>query len=78
MNSDEKLDKILEQVEKINRGVYGDKDNGVKGLIKENQDQEERIKSLEDTRKHAKYWVGGVTVAGSAVVVFVKEKLLKL
>lgn len=75
MNSDEKLDKILWHVEKLNRGVYGDPDNGVKGLIKENQDQEERIKSLEDTRKHAKYWVGGFSVAGSTVAVFIKEKL---
>lgn len=75
MNSDEKLDKILGHVEKLNRGMYGDPDNGVPGLIKDNLDQEERIKSLEQGQKNFKYWIGGFSFAGSAVVIMIKEKL---
>lgn len=51
------------EVQEIHRGVYGDKKNGVKGLIDTDKEQHERIKSLEDTRKKG-LWIGsGVLLA---------------
>lgn len=74
MSQDEKLDKILSKVEKIDRGMYGDPDNGVPGLIKDNQDQEERILALEDSQKKVKYWIAGFSVTVPALIAFIKQR----
>lgn len=55
---DKKFNGLNIKVDKLERGVYGDPDNKVKGLIDTDRDQHERIKSLEDTRKKG-LWVGG-------------------
>lgn len=67
--ADEKLDQILtgmkdmaEEVHKIRRGMYGDPENNVDGLIRISANQDKRIRSLEDTRKKA-LWVGGSLLA---------------
>jgi hypothetical protein len=75
MNQEEKIDKILTHVEKLNRGMYGDPDNGVPGLIKENQDQEVRLKAVEENQKKVKYWIAGFSFAVPSLLYFVKEKL---
>lgn len=55
---DKKFNGLNIKVDKLERGVYGDPDNKVKGLIDTDREQHERIKSLEDTRKKG-LWVGG-------------------
>lgn len=72
---DNKLDQILGHLQKLNRGMYGDPDNGVKGLIKDNLDQEVRLKAVEDTQKKVKYWIAGFTVTVPVIIHFVKERL---
>lgn len=59
-----KLDKLMSElksvrseVQTIKRGVYGDDDNDVPGLIDHQRNHLERIMSLEETRKKA-FWFG--------------------
>jgi hypothetical protein len=66
----DKLDRILNKLDDhdikladIQRGIYGDPKNDVPGLMKENKDQEKRIKELEDLKKKGTYMVAGVTLA---------------
>ena len=65
----DKLDKILsrmdehsEELQTIRRGIYGDKENGVPGLLANDKDQEKRLKSLEEFKKKIVYTVGGITL----------------
>lgn len=61
----EKLEKMLTSVvvdiNQIKRGVYGDPQNQVLGLIDTDKSQHKRIKSLEDSRKKA-LWAGGAII----------------
>jgi hypothetical protein len=86
MSTDEKIDHIMRKVDKIDRGVYGDPDNGVDGLIKENKDQEKRLFTLElqsqeheKFRKDLKWWIGkvaaGVSLACGIVWTLIKQRL---
>jgi hypothetical protein len=77
MSTDEKIDHIMRKVDKIDRGVYGDPDNGVDGLIKENKDQEKRLKSLEDDGRKQKWMVAGFSFSVPVVVTLVREWLSK-
>lgn len=54
---------LSNEVQTIKRGVYGDEENDVLGLITTDKLQHKRIKSLEDSRKKA-LWVGGTIIAG--------------
>jgi hypothetical protein len=76
----DKLDKVLsmlhdhsEDLETIKRGIYGDKQNGVPGLLQENKDQEERIKKLEELKKKGTYMVAGVTLAWPVIWHHIKQ-----
>ena len=70
-----KLDDIAREVQTIKRGVYGDEDNEVPGLIDHAKDHNKRIKSLEDTKKQALWWGGGVLLTLNAMWHFLKERL---
>jgi|GEM_PF-3632102 len=59
---DDKFVGIEKMLAKIDRGVYGDFENKVPGLIDTDKQQHKRIKSLEDTRKKA-VWVGAGIIA---------------
>jgi hypothetical protein len=72
---DDKLDQILTHVEKLSRGMYGDPDNGVHGLIRENMDREIRLKAVEDNQKKVKYWIAGFSIAIPSIILFIKQKL---
>jgi len=69
------LKRIETEVHTIKRGVYGDKDNDVKGLIQTDREQEMRIKSLEDTKKQAIWFGGGALIIIELVWQFIKGKL---
>jgi hypothetical protein len=85
-DAEDKIDTILEHVKKLSRGMYGDPDNGLKGLIKENQEQESRLNALETKventekfQKDLKWWIGkiaaGVSVAVGVVWTLIKQRL---
>lgn len=54
---------IAVEVGTIKRGVYGDPDNKVSGLIDTDREQHKRIKSLEESRKKALFFGGGLVAA---------------
>lgn len=62
-----KLNTLQEEVYTIKRGVYGDMPNGVKGLIKTDIEQDERIKSLEVIKSKA-MWTGSLIFVSFEVI----------
>lgn len=77
MTTDEKLDtclKLLEKqgkdIERINRGLYGDPDNKLHGLIDRQIRDEKRIHDLEQNNDRRKWWTGGVIAALTLVFSF--------
>jgi hypothetical protein len=57
-----KLNELMAEVQTIKRGVYGDKNNGVNGLIHHQRDHLQRIIDLEDSKKKA-VWFGAGAIA---------------
>lgn len=58
---------ILDEVHTIRRGVYGDKINGVRGLIQRQDDDERRIDALETSVKSMRQkaiWTGAGFIVG--------------
>ncbi len=66
---DGRLDKIDLALEDISRGIYGDPKNKIPGVLDNVATHHIRLKSLEETRKKALYWLGGA----GAVVIFLVE-----
>lgn len=76
---DSKFKSLREEVEHINRGLYGDGRNGQNGLIYKDQDKEKRIKSLEEDRSRVRWIAFGFGMAAIGVfkfIVFIIEKLV--
>lgn len=64
------------EIHTIKRGIYGDEQNRVKGLIDTDQEQHIRIKNLEETKKQAVWFFGGMLIVIEIVWQFLKEKFL--
>ena len=58
-----RFDKLDSAIEEIRRGLYGDKQNGVKGLIDNRDEDHRRILKLEDTKKKMLWTGGGIIIA---------------
>jgi Zn-dependent membrane protease YugP len=58
-----KLDRILKEVGDINRGLYGDHKNKVKGLMQEHYELKEQVVKLKETDKKRTWVVFGFTSA---------------
>lgn len=69
MTTEEKVDHILETVDEISRGLYGDNKNKIPGVIDNVATHHTRLKSLEESRKKVLYWLGGA----SAVIIMIVE-----
>lgn len=66
------LTRIETDVQTIKRGVYGDQQNKVKGLIQTDQEQHLRIKKLENVKSKV-IWIGlGIILAFEAIIAFIK------
>lgn len=77
MTSEEKIDAILKHcehqsksIERLERGMYGDKDNKLPGLIDRQLSDEDRIEKLEQHNDRQKWWTGGVVAALTLVFSF--------
>ncbi|HUQ67174.1 MAG TPA: hypothetical protein VM101_13515 [Flavitalea sp.] len=81
-NENDKLDRLLQRFDDhaketkdelatIKRGIYGDKPNGVVGLIETDKDQEKRISALEDGQKKQIWTIGGFASAFSVLGAFI-------
>lgn len=66
---------ILDKVDKIERGVYGDKVNGTMGLIERQGIDEQRIGRLEAFRNKFIWVVGGALAAIEIGWEILKRKL---
>jgi hypothetical protein len=77
---DSKFSGLSNKVERIERGVYGDRDNNQLGLIERDEDKEQRIRTLEKERDRIR-WVAtglGMAAAGATkLLIFVVEQLTK-
>jgi len=76
-----KLEDILQrlhlaeqQINTIQRGVYGDSKNEVKGLIQIVRDIEKTVKQIQDYRKKVIYFSGGALAVIEIIVQIVKWK----
>lgn len=69
--------KLLQSVEKISRGLYGDPDNGYTGLVNSDMDQEKRLKSLEISRARVKWTLGGIAAAVQLTAIAIYEWVTK-
>lgn len=66
------VDLITKDVQTIKRGLYGDEENGTKGLIARQQKDEERLDKIElhikkDTLRR-KWFAGILAAIGAAIV----------
>ncbi len=62
------------EVATIKRGIYGDRENGVKGLIETDREQHARIVDLEQTKSKALWVGGGILVSIEVGWQFIKHK----
>lgn len=67
------IDKVEKEVEKINRGMYGDSANHVEGLITRQQKDEDRLTSLEALKKRAVWWGAGFLIGVEIVIQFFRH-----
>jgi hypothetical protein len=70
---DEFQREMREDMSVIKRGVYGDKINGVKGLLERQDHDEERIDKIEKRQWKVGAMMGGFVVAVDIIVMYVKE-----
>lgn len=63
----QKLEAQDKKLDSIHRGVYGDPENKVLGLIDRQESDERRIKTLEDDKKKA-IWIGTGFVAAMQAI----------
>lgn len=70
----EKLDLITEKVDNIKRGVYGEEINGSKGLMKRTEENERRIKKIEE-KQYKFYLYLSVGAVALQVVINIVTKL---
>lgn len=75
-NIEQRLAETQVEIATIKRGIYGDPQNKVKGLIETDKDQEARIKSLEDDRKKVKWTAAGLVVGLQGLAEVLKHKIL--
>lgn len=84
MTPSQKLDTILshlkkqgEDIDRINRGLYGDPDNKTPGLIERQLQDEQRLKKLEDDRKRQRYWTAGLVTGLQTIWFFLVKFFVK-
>lgn len=68
---------ILDEVQDLSRGLYGDKKNGTPGLVQRQEIDEIRITKLEGFRNKLLWFTSGSIVAGQAVWEVIKAKMIK-
>ena len=66
---EEKLDILLTRTERIERGLYGDEENGVKGLIHDHKTMDKRVAKIE--KRH--WYERGIWAGIGAVIAFFKQ-----
>jgi Zn-dependent membrane protease YugP len=72
---DSKLDQILSEIGKINRGLYGDPVNKVSGLMQDHYEMKAEVVKLKDSEKKRAWMAAGVSITLPVIIVWLKQKL---
>ena len=64
-NEEEKIDKLIAQVEKMNRGLYGDAENKVPGLMQSHYEVKADVQELKENQKKRVWIIAGFSTAAS-------------
>lgn len=74
---EDKLDKIIRAIDKIDRGLYGDADNKVPGLMQNHYELKARMDLMQEREKKRTYLIAGFSSAASLGLPFVWEWVKK-
>lgn len=69
------LEKQGRDIERINRGLYGDSDNKLPGLIERQIEDERRIDKLEKHHERQKWYLGGIGVSALVAWEFISDHI---
>lgn len=72
---EDKLDKLIKMVDKMNRGLYGDADNKVPGLMQAHYELHSDVVKLKENEKKKAWMAAGTSVTLPLIVMWFKEKL---
>jgi hypothetical protein len=64
-HAEEKIDRLIDQVEKMNRGLYGDPENKQKGLMQVVYDNVDEVKQLKEKDQRRTWMIAGFSSAAS-------------
>lgn len=65
LEENDKLDKVLAQLEKMNRGLYGDPDNKVVGLMQDHFELKADVLKLKEKDKYKTWTIAAFTSGAS-------------
>lgn len=74
---EDKLDRLIDQVEKLNRGLYGDAENKQKGLMQVVYDNVEDVRKLKEMNQKKTWMIAGFSSAASLVLPMLWEWIKK-
>jgi hypothetical protein len=72
-DEDDKLDKILEEMAKMNRGLYGDPHNKVPGLMQSHFELKDQVEKINEFKKKATWTFAGLTTAAPFIAAEVRK-----
>ena len=76
-NEEDKIDKLIQEVARMNRGLYGDSENKQKGLMQVVYDTVDDVDKIKDKQKRMSYTLGGLGLAGTVTWPFIWESIKK-
>jgi hypothetical protein len=76
-HDEDRIDKLIEQVEKMNRGLYGDEENKQKGLMQVVYENVDDVKQLKEKAQRRTWMIAGASSTGSLLLPVVWEWMKK-
>lgn len=73
----DKLDRLIDQVEKMNRGLYGDAENKVPGLMQSHYEVKAEVLQMKEAQKKRTWMIAGFSSAASLTLPVLWEWLKK-
>jgi len=72
---EDKLDIIIKKLDKMERGLYGDIDNKVPGIMQSFYELKADVEKLKEHRRKAIWWGAGFITAMNAAAIYIFKKL---
>jgi hypothetical protein len=73
----DKLDRLIDQVEKMNRGLYGDAENKVPGLMQSHYEVKADVLAMKENQKKRVWMIAGFSSAASLTLPALLEWIKK-